>query len=280
MSNRIKIAVVQMEPKLMKSRENLGSILSAAKEAAENHADLIVFPECSLSGYIFSSRQEAQPFTETIPGPSTEKLITLCQELKVYVIFGLLEKDGDKLFNAAVFLGPSGLIGKYRKNHLPFLGVDRFVDIGNEPFQVYQTPIGNIGLQICYDVVFPESSRVMTLLGADVLVLPANFPQPRGEKVITYVVSARAIENRVHLAVANRIGSERGYSFAGLSKIVDASGDILGLASPDKEQIIYGEVSLESARQKHVTLVPGEYEVDHIEDRRPELYGVITEPNQ
>jgi predicted amidohydrolase len=280
MSNRIKIAVVQTEPKLMKSTENLESILSAAKEAAENYADLIVFPECSLSGYIFSSRQEAQPFAETIPGSSTEKLITLCQELKVYVVFGLLEKDGDKLFNAAVFLGPSGLIGRYRKNHLPFIGVDRFVDKGNEPFQVYQTPIGNIGLQICYDVVFPESSRVLTLLGADVLVLLANFPQRRGEKVITYVVSARAYENRVHLAVANRIGGERGYSFAGLSKIVDASGDTLGLASPDKEQIIYGEVNLESARQKHVTVVPGEYEVDHIADRRPELYGVITEPNQ
>jgi len=280
MSNRVKIAVVQMEPKLMKSRENLGSILSAAKEAAENHADLIVFPECSLSGYIFSSRQEALPFAETIPGPSTEKLASLCQELKVYVIFGLLEKDGDKLFNAAVFLGPSGLIGKYRKNHLPFLGVDRFVDIGNEPFRVYQTPIGNIGLQICYDVVFPESSRVMTLLGADVLVLPANFPQRRVEKVITYVVGARAVENKVHVVSANRIGSERGYSFAGLSRIVDDSGDILGLASPDKEQIIYGEVSLESARQKHITIVPGEYEVDHIGDRRPELYGVITEPNQ
>ncbi len=71
----------------------------------------------------------------------------------------------------------------------------------------------------------------MALMGAEVFVLSANFPQGRGEKVITYVVSARAIENRVHLALANRVGSERGYSFAGLSKIVDASGDILGLAN-------------------------------------------------
>jgi predicted amidohydrolase len=280
MSNRIKIAAVQMEPKLMKSRENLGNILSAAKQAAENHADLIVFPECSLSGYIFSSRQEALPFAETIPGPSIEKLISLCQELKVYVILGLLEKHGDKLFNTAAFLGPGGLIGKYRKNHLPFLGVDRFVDIGDEPFQVYQTPIGNIGLQICYDVVFPESSRVMTLLGADVLVLPANFPASRGEKIITYLLSARAIENRVHVVSVNRIGNERSYSFAGLSKIVDASGNILSCASPDKEQTIYGEVNLESARQKHITIIPGEYEVDYIEDRRPELYGEITKTNR
>jgi len=277
MPDRIKIAAAQVEPKLMKTSENLRSILHATKKAANNHADLIVFPECSLTGYIFSSRQEALPFAETIPGPSTEKLVYLCQKLKVYVIFGLLERANDKLFNAAVFLGPQGLIGKYRKNHLPFLGVDRFVDIGDQPFRVHRTPIGNIGLHICYDIAFPESSRVLALLGADILALPTNFPQGRGEKFITYVVSARAIENRVHVVSANRVGSERGISFAGLSKIVDASVEILSLASPDKEEIIYGEVSLESAREKHLTIIPGEYEVDYVQDRRPELYGVITQ---
>ena len=281
MSNKIKIAAVQMEPKLMETRENLENILRAVRKAADNQANLIVFPECSLTGYIFSSRQEALPFAETIPGSSTEKVISLCQELKVYVIFGLLEKENDRLFNAAAFLGPQGLIGKYRKNHLPFMGVDRFVDPGDKPFQVYQTPIGNIGLQICYDILFPESSRVMTLLGADILALSTNFPsaQTRGEKLTTYVVSARAIENRVHVVSTDRVGSERGFSFAGLSKIVDASGEILGLASADKEEIIYGEVSLESARQKHLTCIPGEWEVDYIGDRRPELYGMITKPS-
>ena len=281
MSNKIKIAAVQMEPKLMETRENLENILRAVRKAADNQANLIVFPECSLTGYIFSSRQEALPFAETIPGSSTEKVISLCQELKVYVIFGLLEKENDRLFNAAAFLGPQGLIGKYRKNHLPFMGVDRFVDPGDKPFQVYQTPIGNIGLQICYDILFPESSRVMTLLGADILALSTNFPsaQTRGEKITTYVVSARAIENRVHVVSTDRVGNERGFSFAGLSKIVDASGEILGLASADKEEIIYGEVSLESARQKHLTHIPGEWEVDQIKDRRPELYGMITKPS-
>ena len=151
--------------------------------------------------------------------------------------------------------------------------------MGDKPFQVYQTPIGNIGIHICYDIIFPESSRVLTLLGADILAFPTNFPRERGEKFLTHVVNARAIENRVHVVAANRVGNERGYSFAGLSKIVDASGDILGLASPDKEEIIYGEVSLESARQKHVVIKAGEYEVDCIEDRRPELYDIITKPN-
>ena len=275
MSNRIKMAAVQMEPKLMKVKENLGSIVSAAREAADNRANLIVFPECSLTGYIFSSRQEALSFAETIPGSSAEKIASLCQELKVYIIFGLLEKEGDRLFNDVAFVGPQGLIAGYRKNHLPFLGVDRFVDIGDRPFQVHQTPIGNIGLLICYDIAFPESSRVMTLLGADVLALSTNFPRGRGEKY-SHIVYARAFENRVHLVSANRVGGERGYSFAGLSEIVDASGEVLSLASPDKEEIIYGEVSLDSARQKRLTLIPGEFEVDFIKDRRPELYGLIT----
>ncbi len=275
MSDRIKMAAVQMEPGLMKIGENLESMVSAVREAADNQANLIVFPECSLTGYVFSSRREALSFAETLPGPSTERIASLCQELKTYVIFGLLEKEGDRLFNAAALVGPQGLIAGYRKNHLPFLGVDRFVDIGDRPFQVHQTPIGNIGLLICYDIAFPESSRVMTLLGADVLALSTNFPRGRGEKY-THVIIARAFENRVHVVSANRVGSERGYSFAGLSEIVDASGEILSLASPDKEEIIYGEVSLDSARQKHVTVIPGEFELDFINDRRPELYDVIT----
>lgn len=262
----------------MNPEENLATVIKAIQEAADNQARLIVFPECCLSGYIFQSREEALPFAETVPGPSTEQLISLCEKLEVYVVIGLLEKEDNRLFNTAVFIGPEGLIGRYRKNHLPFLGVDRFVDHGDKPFEVYQTPIGNIGLFICYDILFPESSRVMTLMGADILVLPTNFPHGRGEKVSTHIVTARAMENRVHVVAANRVGSERGSSFAGLSRIVDASWETLGQASPDKEEIIYGEVDLETARQKHVTVIPGEYEVDFIQDRRPELYSAITQP--
>lgn len=276
MSDKVKVAAVQTDPKLMKISQNWDSMVSAIRKAAANQANLIVFPECSLTGYVFSSRQEALPFAETIPGPSTEKLVSLCQELKVYVIFGLLEKEDDRLFNAAAFVGPQGLIAGYRKNHLPFLGVDRFVDIGDRPFQVHPTPIGNIGIHICYDILFPESARIMTLLGADIVVLSTNFPHGRGE-TLNCVARARAIENKVHLVLSDRVGSERGFAFAGLSNIVDATGEVLSLASPDKEEIIYGEVSLEAARQKHRAFIPGEWEIDNIKDRRPELYGIIAQ---
>ena len=131
-------------------------------------------------------------------------------------------------------------------------------------------------MHICYDCNFPESARVMALLGADILVLPTNWPQGR-EKVVQYVINTRAYENKVHIVAANRVGQERGTKFIGNSKIVDAWGDTIVQASGDDEQIIYAEISLSEARQKHIILKAGEFEVDFIHDRRPELYGKIAE---
>ncbi|HJX12656.1 MAG TPA: carbon-nitrogen hydrolase family protein [Dehalococcoidales bacterium] len=274
---KIIIAAAQTNPRLMKNRENLEKILSDIRQAAKNRAKLIVFPECGLTGYMFNSREEAWPYAETVPGPAVEAVAALCRELKVHVIFGLLERDGARLFNAAAFVGPEGLVGKYRKNHLPFLGIDRFVDRGDRPFEVHRTPVGNIGPEICYDIAFPESSRVLTLLGAEILVISTNFPHDRDD-MIEYVIPARAVENTVYVVAADRVGKERGATFAGRSKIVDVSGKTLALASPDKEEIIYAGVDLEMARNKHITTVPGQYEVDRLKDRRPELYDVITRP--
>ena len=276
MSEIIKVAAVQTDPKLMQNKDNMASMIKAVKSAAENKANLVVFPECHLTGYVFKSRQEALPFAETIPGPSTEDLIPLCKQLNAYVIFGLLEKADDRLFNALAFVGPEGLVGSYRKIHLPFLGIDRFVDKGDRPFQVYPTPIGRIGMHICYDILFPESARIMTLLGADIVVLSTNFPQGRGE-ALNCVARARTIENKVHVVLSDRVGNERGFTFAGLSNVVDVTGEVLSLASPDKEEIVYGEVNLDAARQKHRVFIPGEWEIDNIADRRPELYGVISQ---
>jgi len=276
MRDKVKIAAVQMDPKIMGNRDNLDKVLLETRTAASNGADLIVFPECALTGYVFASREEAIPFMETIPGPSIDELATCCQELGVHIIAGLLERDGDRCFNTAVLIGPRGLVGKYRKNHLPLLGIDRFIDPGDKPFQVYKTPIGNIGIHICYDCNFPESARVMTLLGADILALPTNWPEGRG-KIAKYVINTRAYENKVHLVAADRIGRERGVRFIGLSKIVDAWGDILAKGSSDNEEIIYAEVSLAEARQKRIIFKAGEFELDFINHRRPELYGEITE---
>ena len=279
MSDTIKIAAAQINPKFMDVKNNLDLILDAMNEAAENKTNLIAFPECSLTGYIFDNRDEALSCAETVPGPSTEKICSLCQKLDLYVIYGLLEKDNSKLFNTAAFVGPQGVIGKYRKNHLPFLGVDRFVDKG-DAFYIFQTSVGNIGLQICYDIEFPENSRVMALMGADILVHITNAPTTDMDKrIITHTVIARAIENTVNVLTSNRVGDEKGSTFCGMSKIVNTSGETINCASPDREEIIYGEVSLEKARQKQIIVTPGEYEQNYMADRRPELYDLIIRPS-
>ncbi len=275
MRDKIKIAAVQMNPKIMQNRNNLDAILHQSRVAGGNGAKLIVFPECALTGYVFSSREEAIPFMETIPGAATEEIGGLCKELGLYMVVGLLEKERAKCFNAAALIGPDGLVGKYRKNHLPFLGIDRFLDPGNKAFEVFDTPLGRLGLHICYDATFPESARVMTLLGADILILPTNWPQGRG-KVVKYVINTRAYENKVHFVAVDRVGEERGTRFIGKSKIVDAWGDTLVQASATEEEIIYAEINLEDARQKHVIFKPGEFEINLIRDRRPELYGPIV----
>ena len=274
----VKIAGVQMDPRLMKNTENLKKMVTQTKKAAAAGADLVVFPECALPGYVFNSLEEARPFMETIPGPATERMCALARELGVHIIFGMLETEADKCFNAAVLLGPKGIIGKYHKNHLPFLGIDRFVDHGDGPFRVYRTPVGNIGMHICYDCGFPESARTMALLGADILVLPTNFPtRGTGESVmVEHVINTRAFENKVHFVEVDRVGLERGTRFEGHSKIVNAWGVTLAQASGDKEEIIYAEVRLAEARQKHIVIKPGEFEVDYIGDRRPELYRELT----
>jgi predicted amidohydrolase len=275
MNDTVKIAGIQMDPKLMAKEENLAQILSGAEEAAKSGAQLIVFPECALTGYVFSSRQEAAPFAETIPGGGTETVAGLCRRLNVHVVFGLLEKDGDKHFNAAALIGPQGIIGKYRKVHLPYLGVDRFLDPGDGPFAVYKTDIGVIGIHICYDCNFPETARVMALQEADILVLPTNWPNGRG-KIVEHVVVTRAFENKVHLAAVDRVGVERGVKFLGRSKIIDAWGNTLCEGSADNEEIICADVKLSDARAKRIIFKPGEFELDFINDRRPECYGEIV----
>jgi 5-aminopentanamidase len=276
MPDKVKVAAVQFDPQIMSNPGNFEQILSKSRIAAQNGARLIVFPECALSGYVFSSRGEAGPFMETIPGPSTHRLLGPCRELGIFVIYGILEKDGDKCFNSAALVGPGGLVGKYRKAHLPFLGIDRFLDRGGGPFQVFQTPIGNIGIHICYDCNFPESARSMALAGADILALPTNWPE--GRRVIPdLVLPTRAYENHVFVVAADRVGIERGTRFIGESKIIGPMGETLAQAGTEDETIIYAELDLALARNKRIVMKPGEFEMDFINDRRPELYAKITE---
>ena len=277
MEKKIGIAGVQMDPKIMKKEENLERCIELIRTTAKEGAKLIVFPECALTGYCYSSLEEALPYAETIPGPSTDTLIEVCREFNVYVVVGLLEMDGDKYYNAVAFMGAEGLVGKYRKLHLPYLGVDRFVNHGDLPLTVYDTNVGRIGMGICYDVNFPEHSRVLAIKGADVVVLPANWPEGF-EFIPKLIVPTRASENNIFYVAINRVGEERDFKFFGGSRIAHCFGIPLAEGKKNEEDILYAEIEPAQAREKHLVFRPGEFEVNVLNDRRPAFYGPINSP--
>src|SRR3954469_11625697 len=270
----MRVAVAQMEPKLAEKQHNLDACLARLEEAAADGAELTVFPECAIPGYMFDTAEEALPYAEEIPGPSTEAFERECRRLGVHAICGLIEHEGDTLYNAAILVGPDGLIGSYRKTHLPFLGVDRFVTPGDE-LKVFDTALGRIGLIICYDLRFPEVTRTLALQGADMVALPTNFPMA-ARLQCDVIAPARAAENRIYLLVANRVGKERWGEFCGLSQIVDPYGTRLAETDETEEAVLVAEVDLEKARDKDY-VVPGEYELYLFGHRRPELYGALVE---
>jgi predicted amidohydrolase len=272
------VAAAQIEPKLGEKERNLETCIARMEEAAAAGAQLVVLPECAIPGYMWDSADEAVPFAEEIPGPSTELMEREARRLGLYVVCGLLERDGDSLHNAAMLVSPDdGLIGTYRKTHLPFLGVDRFVVPGDE-LTVWDTPLGRIGIEICYDLRFPEVTRTLALRGADIVAHPTNFPM--AARIQTELITvARAAENRIFLVSANRVGKERWAEFCGWSQIVDPYGVRLAEADGTEETLLVADVDLEKARDKDY-VIPGEYELYLFGHRRPELYGALVEETQ
>ena len=275
----ITVAGVQMDVALMDMEANLQAMETHLGETARRGALLTVFPECALTGYCFDSLEEALPYAESIPGPSTERLAKRCAELNVFAVYGLLEKDGDDLFNACVLIGPEGLVGSYRKIHLPYLGIDRFTTPGNRPFAVQEAGPLKIGMNICYDGSFPESSRIMALQGADLIVLPTNWP-PGAKCTADYVINTRAMENATYYMAVDRVGNERGFDFIGQSRICEPNGDTVAWANHTDEEILYAQLDLRRSRNKHLVRVPEKHEIHRFADRQPQWYAALTEPVQ
>ena len=272
----MKVAAVQMDVRILDKDRNVKKVLEYLREAARDGAKLVVFPECALTGYCFTSLEEAWPVSETVPGPSSMTLAAIAKELDATAVVGLLEREGDRLYNAAVVVGPRGVLGTYRKVHLPFLGIDRFVAPGDKPFPIFEGSAAKLGINICFDCSLPESGRAVKLQGAQVLAIPTNWPV--GSDSWQHTVKARALENHMIVVAADRVGEERGFRFAGHSQIIDFTGSVLSEAGETEETILFGEVDVAAADNNRVIRVPGQWEFDRIAARRPEMYRVITEP--
>jgi len=275
--SKFNIAGVQMDIALADAEANIARVESLCKTAVSKGAQLVVFPECTLTGYCFDSLAEAKKIAQPIDGSNVERVVEIAKQNDTHVVIGMLESGSDGVvYNSAVLVNQTGVIGVYRKTHLPHLGVDRFTTPGNRADQIFEVGQLRVGINICYDCSFPESARVLALAGADVVVLPTNWP-PGSGRVSDLIPNTRALENNVYFMSVNRIGTEKGFDFIGKSKICDPLGGDVQFANHANEAIIVAEIDTDWARRKHLVAVPGQHEVHRFKDRRPDIYGSVVE---
>jgi predicted amidohydrolase len=241
----VSLLLAQTGPRLGNKERNLKQISEQASKARKNNIDLLIFPELHLTGY--TMRDEVSHLAESIPGPSTRKVETLAREHGVHVVFGMPEESEVKgvIHNTAVFVGPKGLVGKYRKIHLPTHSVfeeRRYYRPGQEA-SVFKTDIGTIGLNICYDLYFPELTRLQALQGAELVVCISASPGLRRRFFEGFCLS-RAMENAVYLAYVNRVGIEEDLQFWGGSRVIAPNGSVLAQCKYDVEEFQICKVDL------------------------------------
>ena len=261
-------AVRDDDPKVNRERS-----VATIREAARTGTDLVVLPELANSGCDFP-RDRAQDLAEELGGsggPALRAWQELAGELGIFVVGGLLEREGDALYNSAAIVGPGNFFGRYRKTHL-WDGEKLLYQPGRD-LPVFETPFCNVGVLICYDAWFPEAARALALRGADLICVPANAPDdwvPEEQRLGNLtMLNAHAIShanaNRLFVACANRIGS----GYLGRSCIVDPAGGVLAFGSATAEELVCAEVDVaRSRREKRLTRLSHAFG-----DRNPAVYG-------
>ncbi|RMH06138.1 MAG: acyltransferase [Nitrospirae bacterium] len=263
----MRVGYYQFEPVFGEVFTNLERV---AAELEIIDCDLVVLPELAMTGYQFLSPEETWNLAEPIPeGPTTTRCLELAKARSMIMVVGLAERAGTRCYNSAVVVGPSGLIGVYRKVHL-FAEETLFFTSGDTGFPVWNIGEATIGVLICFDWIYPEAARTLALKGADLLCHPANLVLPYCPDAMV----TRCLENRVFSITANRVGSEaRGgkprLSFIGQSEIVSPSGTILHRAPSGQSELYFVDIDVKEARQKRITPYN-----DLFRDRRPSCYFV------
>ncbi|MGH3644523.1 MAG: carbon-nitrogen hydrolase family protein [Mycobacterium sp.] len=273
----VTIAVAQVPSVLGEPDANIEAMSHWLRQAAERGAQLTVFPECALSGYMMDSRAQVQDAAIEVTEDRLATLIETASSTGTFAVVGLLERDGDKVFNAAALIGPEGIVGTYRKQHLPRLGADVFVDPGDGVApRVFDVGALRVGMMICFDLRFPECARAAALGGADVIAMPTNWPLTAGF-LADYMTRVRAVENLVYLAVADRCDREVGTDFLGRSQVVTPSGEVL-VDAGTAEGIAVAPIDLAQSRTKTLTFDDPPFSLPVFDGRRPELYSALTTP--
>jgi 5-aminopentanamidase len=265
----MRVGLFQNHPRFGAVEENVQRVV---EELSSVRADLIVLPELFNTGYQFTSMEEAVRLAEEVPqGKTSRALLSLARSAGMFLVFGLAEKEGVRLFNSAVLVGPEGFVGRYRKAHL-FAEEKDFFEPGDTGFQVFDLGPARVGIMVCFDWLFPESARALSLMGADILCHPSNLVLSHCQEVMR----TRSLENGVFSITANRTGMEaRGgrepLRFTGKSQILDCRGNLLTAMGEEDTGVLLTDIDPGESRNKAIT--PRN---DRFGDRRPELYDALT----
>ena len=268
MTQEITVALAQIASRVADKEYNIKLMERKIREASQKDADIVVFPELALTGYL--CRDLVYELAEPLPeGQSVQKIMKTAKRQNMHVVFGMIEsseKVSAVVYNTAVLIGPEGFLGKYRKMHLPTHSVfeeKRYFRPGYET-PVFKTSIGKIGLIICYDIYFPELTRIMKLEGAQQIICISASPSTR-RGFFEALTVARAIENTVFLSFTNLVGIEDGLQFWGGSHLVAPSGSVLVQARYDEDDLVAAKINY--ADMKRI-----EAFVPTLRDLRPEIF--------
>jgi predicted amidohydrolase len=264
----MKVGFVQMDAIFGETDRNIEKV---AQLLSSYSGDLVVLPEFFNTGYLFTSKEEAYDLSEEIPSGKTVKaLCELASAGDTYIVAGLPERSDHKLFNSAVLISPKGYVDTYRKMHL-FNEEKLWFAPGDKGFSVYDIGHCRIGIMICFDWFFPESMRILSLKGADIICHPANLVLPFCQDAMT----TRCLENRVYAITANRTGTEeRGgktFRYTGKSQITGPQANIIHRAGEMADEIGLAEIDITAVKNKSINPYN-----DLFRDRRVEFYGELT----
>lgn len=268
---RLRVALCQLRPVAGDIEANLEKIARAAEEARREEADVMLFPELALTGYVV--KDLVYELAQTPESSAVSRLESIAAEHSAYLVVGAPELDTDTfmLYNSAFVVGPEGLLGVYRKRHLPSYGLfdeARYFKPYRGPIEVFETKFGKLGVAICYDVFFPETVRTMVLRGARAVLVLSAAPDMSRDHFET-LVKARAMENTVYVAYVNMVGYFEGLGFFGGSHVRGPLGELLARLELHEEGVGVVELDYDYlARAREIRPILGDLNPADLEELR------------
>ena len=237
----MRLAILQMQAKAGDVAANLARIERAAEDAAAQGAHLLVAPELAVTGYGAGAAMAA--LAEPANGPAARRLAALSARLGIALIVGFAERDGDTVWNSALYIDGNRPPVTYRKAHL-YGPYERGLFAPASPTATVFDHRGvKTGMLICYDVEFPETVRRLAQAGAALVIVPTALPvSDHSELIARKMIPVRAFENQVFVAYANHSGADPLFSFAGLSVIAAPDGSLLAEAGEQGEALLIADI--------------------------------------